>query len=97
MLCLWRQIIAFTLCFSLILLMGAVQPTRTFQMYGKCKVNARFCAADAALAKRNRPETVPRLPGYRIDTFLKVFNSKPMNFRSLAAPDPARRSTSMLF
>ena len=49
------------------------------------------------LGPQNRPETVPRLPGYKIDTFLKVFNEKSMVFRSPAAPDPTRRSKLMLF
>ena len=40
------------------------------------------------LGPQNRPETVPRLPGYKIDTFLKVFNEKSMVFRSPAAADP---------
>ena len=49
------------------------------------------------LGPQNRPATVPRLPGFKIDTFLKGFNRKSMVFRSRAAPDPARRSKSMLF
>ena len=40
----------------------------------------------SALGLQNRPETVPRLPGYKIDTFLKDFNGKSMVFRSPAAP-----------
>ena len=38
-----------------------------------------------------------KLPGFKIDTFLKDFNGKSMVFRSPAAPDPARRLKSMLF
>ena len=34
----------------------------------------------------------PRLPGHKIDTFLKAFNEKSMVFRSPAAPDPTRRA-----
>ena len=33
-------------------------------------------------------------PALRIDAFLKIFNQKPLTFRSPAAPDPARLSKS---
>ena len=49
------------------------------------------------LGPQNRPATVPTLPGYKTDTFSWEFKRKSMVFQSPAAPDPARRSKSILF
>ena len=45
-----------------------------------CTANATFFAANAAQAKRNRPETVPTRPGAQYRCFSKGFQLKTVAF-----------------